>query len=479
MSDCCKNITTDEKKNIDAAELAAKKYPGPSDFTHLHVHTLFSTLDGVASADEYISRAKHFGMNALAVTDHGSLAGLPDAFFSAQEHGIKFIPGIEAYLNEYHTTLVKILGEGKNFADISREDKELASRIRRNRHLIVLAKNNQGFKNLLDITADSWDIGFYYKPRMWMDTIVPRKEGLIILSGCLNGPISFELKHAVACKRSNDMSGARAYMKRAIDWIKRLKHEFAEDFYMELQMPGPDLQDGYDILKLSIDLAKKFNIKTVISGDCHYLKREDFLVQRAMMAVGQKKTLFDEDQFIIDTNEGFMKSRAEFRQTFYEQEYDKYATIHDIELACDNTMEVAAKCSAWTPNLDPKLPEIENADRVLRDMVYAKLSEKGFLDCEDKFWIDGNHVTYKEQAEIELERIIDKGYSSYFLITRDLINHSREIGYPVGPGRGSAGGCLVSYLLGIHDMNPCEWGLSFNRFLSPARGGKNLVIRMD
>jgi len=142
-------------------------------------------------------------------------------------------------------------------------------------------------------------------------------------------------------------------------------------------------------------------------------------------------------------------------------------------------MDVAAKCDTWTPNLDPKLPTIINADGVLRDLVHENLVAKGFLACEDKFWIDGNHVTYKEQADLELSRIIEKNYSSYFLITRDLIMHSRDIGYPVGPGRGSAGGCLVSYLLSIHDMNPCEWGLSFNRFLSPARGGNNLIIRMD
>ena len=464
----------------DSAEIAAKKYPGSSEFVHLHIHSLFSQLDGVAEPKEYAQRAKEFGMPAIAVTDHGSLGAFPDMYLSCKEAGVKFIPGIEAYLNEYHVKLAELRQNPKfKFGDLTKSDPDLASRIRRNRHLIILAKNQAGYKNLLHMTTRSWEIGFYYKPRIWMDVIRQHKEGLVILSGCLNGPISYELSRAVECKKASDMTGAAAYMQRAVDWVKLLKDEFAEDFYIEIQMPGPELKAGYDVLQLSIAIAKKFNVKTVLTGDCHYLHREDFLTQRAMMAIDAGKTINDPDQFIIDTNEGFMKSRAEFRQTFYEQGYGSYATINDIEIACDNTLEVASKCDNWKPNLDPKLPDVQDADNKLATIAIKALYDKGLHKDLAKYEIDGSNVTYIEQLKLELERIRSKGFSSYFLITKDLVDYSARIGYPVGPGRGSAGGCLVSYLIGIHQMDPLRWGLSFDRFLSQSRGGNMLVTKME
>jgi DNA polymerase III subunit alpha len=463
----------------DSAEIANKKYPGPADFVHLHVHTLFSPLDGVAEPKEYAERAKHFGMRALAVTDHGSLGSYPDMYLGCKEAGIKFIPGIEAYLNEHHQKLLELRADPKfKFGELTKNDPDLASRIRRNRHIILLAKNDTGYRNLLHMTTRSWEIGFYYKPRIWLDEIRKHKEGLILLSGCLNGPISHELVRAVEAKRAGDMAAA-VFMKKAVDWVRILKDEFADDFYFEIQMPGPELKAGYDVLQLSISLAKKFNVKTVMTGDCHYLHREDFMTQRAMMAIDAGKTINDPDQFIIDTNEGFMKCRAEFRQTWHEQGYSGYATIDDIEKACDTTVDIAEKCQNWKPNLDPKLPAIDDADKKLADLAIGALYKKGLHRDTTKYEIDGVHVTYIEQLKIELERIKSKGFSPYFLITMNLVQYSANIGYPVGPGRGSAGGCLVSYLIGIHEMDPLRWGLSFDRFLSQSRGGNMLITKME
>lgn len=468
-----------ECKLDDIAEAAAKRYPGPSEFVHLHTHTLFSTLDGVASPAQYVDRAKYFGMKALALTDHGSLAGLPDGYFAAKAAGIKLIPGIEAYLNEFHKYIVEAREKDVKLNEVIGDDPEILSRVRRNRHLIILAKNQTGFTNLLHLTSDAWKDGFYYKPRIWMDKIRQFKEGLIVLSGCLNGPISYEIMKAVEAKKAEDHLKASYYMQEAVKWITLLKTEFADDFYFEIQMPGPDIAAGYQVLKISLALAKKYNVKTVLTGDSHYLDKQDFIVQRALMAVDQDTTINDPNMFIIDTCEGYMKSRAEFRQTYHEQGYEKVATIADIEEACDNSLLVAAKCASFSPDLNPKLPEIQEADHKLSKLVAEALVKRGLAKKDKKYMIDGRMVTYTEQAKIELNRIKEKKFSSYFLITRDLVMFSRNLGYDVGPARGSAGGSLVCFLIGIHEMDPLQWGLSFDRFMSESRGGYMLKCSME
>lgn len=469
-----------EVVNEDSADIASKKYPGNKEFVHLHSHSLFSPLDGVASVEDYFSRAKYLGMNAIAITDHGTLGAMPDAYFASKDTGIKFIPGCEIYLNEHHTKLIEYKANGISLPTIRQTDPLLADRMARNRHLVVLAKDNIGFKNLLHLTTEAWEKdSFYYKPRIWMDKIKQHKEGLIVLSACLNGPISFELVKAVEAKRENKILLANEYLQNATNWVKTFKNEFGDDFYFEIQMPGPELKAGYDILKLSINLAKKFNIKTVLTGDSHYLHKEDSLVQRALMAIDQDTTVDDPNMFSIDTSEGYLKSRAEFRQTFFEQGYEKYASIADIEIACDNTLEVAAKCQSFKPDLSPKLPIIDNADNQLSDLVFKRLKEQNLLDSTHKYLCDNKMVTHLEQTNIELKRIKEKGFSSYFLITYDMIRKNKELGYIIGPARGSSGGSLVCYFLEIVEMDPLLWGLSFNRFLSPSRGGNMLTVKMD
>ena len=463
----------------DKADIAAAKYPGPKELVHLHTHTLFSTLDGVATPAQYIDRAKHFGMQALGITDHGSLGGLPDAYFAAKNAGIKLIPGIEAYLNEYHKYVVEAREKEVKVADLANNDEEIMSRIRRNRHLIILAKDQTGFKNLLHLTSDAWNEGFYYKPRIWMDKIKLYKEGLVVLSGCLNGPISYEIMKAVEAQRVGESSKVSAYMKAAADWVKKFKEEFGEDFYFEIQMPGPDILAGYQVLKISIAMAKKYGVKTVLTADSHYLDKDDFLVQKALMAVDQDTTIDDPNMFIADTCEGYMKSRAEFRQTFHEQGYDKFASINDIEEACDNSLLIAEKCQPFKPDLSPKLPEIEDADGKLAKLVAEALSKRGLSKKTKKYNVDGRSVTYTEQAKIELTRIKEKKFSSYFLITRELVKFSRDLEHDVGPARGSAGGSLVCFLIGIHEMDPLQWGLSFDRFMSESRGGYMLKCTME
>lgn len=461
----------------EALEKAEKKYPGERQIFHHHIHTLFSQLDGVASPRDYIKRAKEFGMTGISCTDHGNLAAIPDMYFEAADAGLRFIPGIEAYFNEYHPVWADLESKGVKLADVKADSPEIAERITRNRHLIILAKNKVGWRNMLHLTSDSWEKGFYYKPRIWMDVLRPKKEGLIVLSGCLNGPIAHEL--ALAVKHKADHGKAQRYLENAISWVKKLKDEFAEDFFFELQMPGPDIKEGHDVLSLSIQLAKQFNIKTALTGDCHYLKKEDWETQRVLMAVGQKMTIDDPNLFMADTCEGYLKSRAEFRQTFSEFGYDRYATINDIETAMDGTIEIAERCEPFSPDLSPKLPSIQEADHKLMARCASELVKRGLNRSEKRYLVDGVMVTHAEQVMIELERIREKGFSSYFLITQDICNFSRINGWPVAPGRGSAPGSLVCYLLGITELDPLKWGLSFNRFLSPSRGGYMLKCVME
>lgn len=473
---------TDERtaKDLDAAKAAEEKFPGPKDFTHLHSHSLFSQLDGVATPKQYIERAATVGQTTFALTDHGSLAGLPDAYWAAKKKKIKFLAGCEIYLNDYHQKFME-MKKSKEFKlnAFKDQDPDMAERFRRNRHLVVVCKDMTGYKNLITLQRKGYEQGLYGKyPRVWTDLIEEHKEGLIIISGCLNGPICHELRKGSECKAHGDMAGNAAYYKRALKYVQDYRAKFGENFYIELQMPGDRIAGGKEVFFQLSNIAQKLKIPAVLTGDIHYLHQSDFETQKVMMAVDQGTTADDPDLFIADTNEGFFKTRAQFRQTFIEQGYAKEDGLAWFEKIADQTMEIAERCKAFSPDLTPKLPEIPDADKQLKIKLIEALRAKGLDQDPNKYFIDGRMVTYKEQVAIELRRIMEKRFSSYFLITRDLVQHARTNNWDVGPARGSAGGSLVCFLLGIHDMDPLKWGLSFDRFLSPSRGGFMLKATM-
>lgn len=451
-------------------EEAEAKYPGPKEFVHLHTHTIFSALDGCATPEEYISRCAKHNMPAIAMTDHGSLASFPDAYFAAKKHNIKMIPGVEAYYNDKHPQLVKFQESGYKWADLKKLDEEAWERLRKNRHITILARNQIGYKNLIHITSNAWEIGFYYKPRIWFNKIKERKEGLIILSGCINGPISYEITQYLE-KRDEK------YLRMALNELKRFKNEFGDDFYVEIQMPGPDLEESIPLFKILVTLAKKLRIKFVLTNDSHFMDSSDYETQRMMMAIDQNLTIDSPDIFGANSEHQFLKTRAQLRQTF--NEYYNVISADDFEKACDNTLEIASKCETFTPDLEPKLPSIDNAEEVLTNIIMDKLKEKGLYNSTKKYLVDNKMVTHREQVQIELDRIIEKGFAPYFLITMDLVQYARDKFGEVGPGRGSAGGSLVSYLLGIHSIDPLKFGLSFARFMSPSRGGYMLDVNME
>jgi DNA polymerase-3 subunit alpha len=279
-------------------------------------------------------------------------------------------------------------------------------------------------------------------------------------------------------KAKNNKIGTMNYYRKAIDYTRKMRDIFGDDFYIELQIPGESIEGAREVFYQMSDISKKLQIPAVMTGDLHYLHRRDFELQKTMMAIEQNTLVTDPNLFHVDSDEGFFKNRAQFRQIYVEQGYDKYDNINWFEKICDNTMAISEKCSAFEPDLAPKLPEIQGADEMIQKLVAQALITKGLHKCVDRYQIDSRMVTYKEQARIELNRIIEKKFSSYFLITRNLVHHARDNKWDVGPARGSAGGSLVCYLLGIHDMDPLKWGLSFDRFLSPSRGGFMLEVEM-
>jgi len=457
----------------------ADKYPGPTNFVHLHTHSIFSPLDGIASPNDYMERCVELGMPAVAITDHGSLASFPDAYFAAKKHKVKFIAGCEVYYNDYHNELKEFQASGQKWASLKLVDPERYERLRRQRHLTVLAKNKVGYRNLIHMTSTAWDIGFYYKPRVWLDRLDKHREGLLVLTGCLNGPLCHEIRLAYLAMKEKNRSAAKRYLDIAKDWLHKMYEIFGDDLYIEMQMPGKDLEGSIEAFAMCAGWSDKFRIKGVLTNDSHYIKREDFEVQKCMMAIDQNTTMDNPELFIVNSDEQFFKTRADLRTTFYDEGYSNGVTIDKFEEICDNTIIAADKCDGFDPDLSPKLPSIPDADRKLTLLAFDRLKKHNLFNDETKYHMDGEMVTHKQQVEKELKRIISKGFASYFLIMMDLVQYSRDNGWDVGPARGSAGGSLLCYLLGIHSLNPLKWKLSFNRFLSPSRGGYLLNVKAE
>lgn len=462
---------------------------------HLHSHTIYSELDGIASPQQYASECAKRGYPAMAITEHGHMGSVPDMYLACQKAGIKYIAGCEIYYNDWEPARQKLVNDGVKIRSVEwRENNpELAGRISRNRHLTVLCKNQTGFENLVKLTTQAYESGLFglgrrQFNRIWFDKLCEYKEGLIILSGCLNGPAAYELRTRQVTKKNRSTPAGeqpkpivirdidkKERITNAVKYFKKFKEVFGEDYYVELQMPG--VEGDEEVFKQSIYLADSLGIKTCISNDCHYMRREDFILQKIMMAIAQETTVDSPDLFHVNSDEQYFKSREELRERFSNNGYSKGIDLAAFEASADHTLEIADKCEHIKFDSVPKIPDLGNAEENLRQIVHKRLNSLGLARESRKFLIDGRLVTYAEQAEIECNRFIDKGFASYFIITQDLVNYGKSCGYLFNP-RGSAGGSLVCFLLGIHTLDPMKWGLSFDRFLSPSRGGYLLNIKM-
>jgi len=438
-----------------------------SDFVHLHSHSVYSPLDGCATPSEYFEECSKRNYVAHALTEHGNMASIPDAYWASQETNVKMIAGCELYYNDYEMKRRKLEKEGIKVKDIKNDIKK--SRMTRQRHLTVLCKSMDGYRNLLNIRKKSYDF-MYFKPRVNIKLLNEYKDNLLVLSGCMNGPISFELMSFIK-------TGNEKYREMAYKTAKMFKNVFADDFYVELQMPGvdKDVELFYELFNLANDLK----IKTVVTNDAHYIGESDYNLQRIMMSIDQDLPFSSDGLFISKSSSGYFKTRKDLENTFQnghtvgDEILPPYnvngITLSDFNKSCDMTLEIADKCDNFSPDMSTKLPIIENEEEKLKKLVALGLKEKNL----------NKNKEYIDRAKFELSRIIDKEFCSYFLICRDLVQKSTtDLKMPVGP-RGSAGGSLVCYLIGIHEIDPIEWNLSFDRFLSSSRGGKMLRVDME
>ena len=391
-----------------------------SEFVHLHIHSEFSLLDGANRIKDLPVRAKELGMKAMAITDHGVMYGAIDFYKACKKEGIKPIIGCEVYV-----------------APRSRFDKEPIDK--QYYHLILLAKNNQGYKNLSKLVSIGFTEGYYYKPRIDLEVLEKYHEGLICLSACLAGAVNQAL-----------LNGQTEKAEEIALWHKRV---FGEDYYIEIQNNG--IREQALANQKLVQLARKLDIPLVATNDAHYLKREDAYSHEILLCIQTGKRMSDEDRMKFDTDELYVKSPEEMSEYF--------SAFPD---AIENTVKIADKCNVEfefghtiLPNYDVP-PEYPTHYDFLK-----KLCDDGI---KERYGENPSEEILK-RAEYEIGVIKKMGYVDYYLIVWDFIHYAKSQGIPVGPGRGSGAGSILAYAIGITDIDPMKYGLLFERFLNPER----------
>ncbi len=388
-----------------------------SRFVHLHNHTAYSLLDGALRIEDMVKKAKENNMPAVAMTDHGVLYGMIEFYRHAKSENIKPILGCELYL----TT-------GSRF-----------EKSRERYHLILLAENNRGYHNLIQLVSKAWLEGFYYKPRVDKELLADYSDGLICLSACVQGEIPQLL-----------LKGRYEAAKNAAAEYSQI---FGRDnFFLELQ--DHNLQSEKEAASGIIKISQELDLPLVVTNDAHYLNKTDADLQDVLLALQTGTTVDDKNRMTFQGEEFYFKTPEEMEALF-----------PDIKTAYDNTVKIAERCNV---ELDfdkfylPDYPDIENGEKpesLLKKLCYKGLKNKSFQDIKEA----------EKRLEYELSIIYKMGYASYFLIVYDFVKYAEENGIRVGPGRGSAAGSLVAYLLNITKVNPLKYGLLFERFLNPER----------
>ncbi len=394
------------------------------DFVHLHTHSDYSILDGAITLSSMVGRASEMGMPAIALTDHGNMFGAIEFYQKAQKTGIKPIIGEEFYV-----------APGSRFKkEATRDNKDETAY-----HLILLAKNNTGYQNLMKLSSIGYTEGFYYKPRIDMEVLEKYSEGLIASSACIAGQIPVHI--------------LKGRMKEAAELAGRYNELFGRgNFYLELQYHG--IKEQEIVNKELIRLSSELGLPLIATNDAHYLKREDAYSHEVLLCVQTGKTMNDENRMRFSSNEFYLKSLDEMRMIF-----------SDYPDALFNTCKIADMVDLELDLGNPILPNFEvpagyNLDTYLRHLV-----------DEGAARIYGSNLpeAVKARIEYELSVITNMKFSGYFLIVWDFINYARKTGVPVGPGRGSAAGSIISYCLGITALDPLKYNLLFERFLNPDR----------
>ena len=389
-------------------------------FVHLHVHTEYSLLDGACRIGKIMDRVKELGQDAVAITDHGNMYGAIDFYKAAKAAGVKPIIGCEVYV-----------APRTRFDKVHAYDKEA-------NHLVLLCENETGYRNLSYMVSLGFTEGFYNRPRVDLELLRQHHEGLIALSACLAGRIPQQIM-------DNDYEGA-----------KQTALEYAEifgqgNFYLELQDHG--LPEQPSVNQSIRRLSQQTGLPLVVTNDAHYLRREDSRMQDVLMCIQMGKTVDDPNRLKFETDEFYLKSEDELRERF-----------SDEQEAFDNTCRIAERCNVEFEFGHYHLPEFKLPEGYDSLSYLKKLCEEGFLELYGTA-----HPEYHKQLEYEIDMIEKMGFTDYFLIVSDFVRFAKSAGIPVGPGRGSAAGSMVTYTLHITDIDPLKYGLFFERFLNPER----------
>ena len=392
-----------------------------TDFVHLHLHTEYSLLDGACRIKGLMERAKEIGQTAVAITDHGVMYGVIDFYREAKKHGIKPIIGCEVYV-----------------APRSRFQKEPRIDIRPN-HLVLLCENNIGYQNLIYLVSRGFTEGFYSKPRIDHELLEGHTEGLICLSACLAGEVPRAL-----------MNGDYAKAKETAMYYSNL---FGKDrYYIEIQDHG--IEEQQRILPELIQLSKDTGIGLVATNDAHYLAKEDSKMQHLLMCIQMGKTINDEMQLEFPTQEFYVKTGDEMKDLF-----------PSVPSALANTAKIAEMCNVEFTFGETKLPRFTAPNGEENNAYFRRLCNEGM----HKHYGENPGPEVIERLEYELSVVERMGYVEYYLIVYDFINYAKEVGIPVGPGRGSGAGSIAAYCVGITGVDPMRFHLLFERFLNPDR----------
>lgn len=392
-------------------------------FVHLHTHSEYSLLDGHARISRLVARAAELGQDAIALTDHGAMYGAVEFYRAAKSAGVKPIIGCEAY-----------------FTPGSRTKREGKPQLY---HLLLLAKDQTGYRNLMALVSDACTQGFYYKPRVDLDLLEERSEGLICTSACMSGVISKSIEEG-------DLAAARR-------WAETYAKIFGDDFYLEIQEQGITAANGVTQRQLNAEIARladEMGVGLVATNDIHYVMHGEHEAQDLLLCIGTGSTIDDESRMRFSSDQFYLKSGEEMA-----------AALPEYPEALANTQDVAAKCDVELEFGKIILPVFETPENVPEDEHLRAECLKGL---EQRY---GSPIPSEalERLNTELEVITSKGLSAYFLIVADFVKWAKEHGIGVGPGRGSAAGSIISYALGITNLDPLEHGLLFERFLNPER----------
>ena len=400
-----------------------------AEFVHLHVHTQYSLLDGTIRLSDLFKKAKEFQMPAIAMTDHGNIFGAIDFYQQAYKSGIKPIIGCELYI-----------------APVSRFNKNSSGIGESSRHLVVLAKNMQGYKNLMKLTSAGYLEGFYYRPRVDKEILKLHHEGLIATSACLHGEIAAHL--------------LRGDQAAALNSASEYRDIFGDgNFYLEIMENGlPEQKIANEGI---LEISRRLNIPVVATNDCHYLQEDDAEAHEVLLCIQTGKNMDDTDRMRFETNHFYLRSPDEMKRLF------AYCPE-----AIANTVLIAEKCNLTFDFGHFYLPHFKLDNGESLDEHLEKLAHEGLRKLLPSILKNSDGAlreVYEKRLVEELEIIKSMGFAGYFLIVADFINYAKIKDIPVGPGRGSAAGSLVAYATGITNIDPIRYGLFFERFLNPAR----------